>query len=382
VLEKTKTLDKQHFRETFKAFVAREITPFVRQWEAEDGAPRTLWQRMGKEGYLCSWVPSSHGGPGLSYEFSVIIGEELVRGDGFGLGMPLHNDVVTPYLYHYGSEQTIKYWLPLCRSGDVITAIAMTEPDAGSDLSAIRTTAIKKGDHYIINGRKTFITNGRIADLIVVAVKTDPVSSAFGTSLVVVPGDAPGLVRGRPLRKMGSRLAENIELIFDNCRVPSSNLLGREGFGARYLQERLPEERLEISIKCQVLAEEILKETLKYVKIRNVSGQRVGSFQHNAFRLAEMATEVKIGRTFVDRIIADYLAGQNIAVDVSMAKWWLSEMANRAANLAVQLHGAFGYSEDSRVARMYRDVRVTTIYAGTNEIMKTLISRRLGLRSA
>ena len=368
------------FRNAIRELAAREITPHVRKWEAAGGAPRELWRLLGREGFLCPWMPREYGGRGLGYEYSVIIGEELVRADAFGTGIPLHSDVVSPYIYLYGSPEIKQRWLPLCRTGRAVCAIAMTEPGAGSDLSAIRTNAVREGDQYLINGQKTFITNGHSADLIVLAVKTDSQAGFFGTSLLLVEGNAPGLSRGRRLEKMGCHLQDTAELFFEDCRVPSVNLLGQEGMGARYLMERLPEERLEVAVKCQALAEDILKETLQYVKTRRVSGRPVGNFQHNTFKLAEMATEVEVGRDFLDAVITRYLAGRDIGPKATMAKYWLAEMVNRLAWQAVQLHGGYGLLEENRVCRMYRDARVVSVYAGTSEVMKMLIGRQLGLR--
>ena len=382
MLEEIHQEEHRIFRSEFRKFVAREITPHVRDWESRGGLPRDLWQRMGREGFLCVWLPEEYGGLGLGYEFSVIINEELVRGDAFGVGIPLHSDVAAPYIYKYGSRELKERWLPQCASGEAVCCLALTEPEAGSDLGGIRTTARRDGDGYIINGQKTFITNGHMADLVVLAARTGDQADFWGMSLLVVEGGAAGLARGRRLEKMGCRLMDTAELFFEDCRIPAGHLLGDEGLGSRYLMERLPEERLEISVKCQAMAEEILKEALNYARTRKAFGRAIGNFQHNSFKLAEMATEVELGRTFLEAILLDYLAGRDIVKKVSMAKYWLSEMVNRAAYQAVQLHGGYGYMEEYRVCRMYRDVRVTPIYAGTNEIMKMLISRRLGLRPA
>ncbi|MFH1137002.1 MAG: acyl-CoA dehydrogenase family protein [Pseudomonadota bacterium] len=374
------TAEHRIFRDSFRKFVSREITPFVRQWERDRGLPRELWLKLGREGFLCPWMPEEYGGLGLGYEYSVIMGEELVRGDAFGTGIPLHGEVVSPYIHLYGSEEVKRKWLPRCRAGEAVCAIGMTEPDAGSDFGALKTSAVKNGDVYVVNGRKTFITNGSSADLVVLAAKTDPASPMFGLSLLLVEAGLPGFSRGRPLEKMGCHLADTAELFFDDCPVPVGNLLGGEGLGLKQLMSRLPEERLEIAVKCQAMAEEILKEALKYAKTRRAFGRPIGAFQHNAFKLAEMATEVELGRAFLDGLLRDYLAGRDIVKKVSMAKYWLSDMANRVADEAVQLHGGYGYMDEYRVCRMYKDIRAARIYAGTNEVMKLLISRQLGLR--
>jgi acyl-CoA dehydrogenase len=373
--------DHQIFRESFRRFVAREVTPHVAQWEAEGAVPRELWRKMGEQGFLCPWAPEQFGGLGLGFEYSVIVNEELIRGDGFGVGVPLHSDVAAPYLASFGTAQAKERWLPGCVSGEVVTAVGFSEPDAGSDLAAIRATAVKDGDHYVINGQKTFITNGYFADLIVVAVKTDPAAGHRGVSLILVDKDAPGFARGRRLHKMGGHMQDTAELFFSDCRVPAWHLLGREGEGFRYLMDKLQQERLEVCIKCQVMAEECLKEGLRYAKTRVVFGKPVGLHQANAFRLAEMATEVELGRVFLDSIIEAHLHGREVVQRVSMAKYWLGEMVNRVAYQALQLHGGYGYMEEYRICRLYRDVRALSIFAGTSEVMKLIISRNLGLRA-
>ncbi|HEJ83963.1 MAG TPA: acyl-CoA dehydrogenase, partial [Desulfobacteraceae bacterium] len=297
------------------------------------------------------------------------------------VGVPLHSDVVTPYIYSYGRPEIKERWLPGCATGEVITAVGFTEPNAGSDLAAIRTKGVRKGDSYAISGQKTFITNGAFADLIVVAVKTDSDAGYKGISLILVDKDAPGFSRGRKLEKMGYHMQDTAELFFDNCRVPASHLLGEVGSGFKYMMEKLQQERLEVCIKCQVNAEEALKEAIDYAKVREAFGRRIGDHQQIAFKLAEMATEVELGRTFLDRLIEDHIRGKNIVQRVSMAKYWLGEMVNRIAYQAVQIHGGYGYMEEYRICRIYRDVRALSIFAGTSEIMKLIISRNLGLKA-
>ncbi len=372
--------EHQIFRDSFKKFVSKEITPHIAEWEQQQAVPRSLWHKMGEQGYLCPWLPEEYGGLGLGFEYSVIINEELLRGNAYGLEVPLHSDVATPYVFSYASPAMKERWLPGCTTGEVITCIGLTEPNTGSDLAAIRTKAVRDGDSYVINGQKTFITNGYIADLIVLAVKTDSDAGHKGISLILVDKDAPGFHRGRKLEKMGAHLAETAELFFEDCRVPAGNLLGEEGKGFKYMMAKLQQERLEVSIKCQLLAEEALKEALNYVNVREAFGKLIGNFQFNAFRLADMATEVQIGRTFLDSLIKDHIEGKNIVQKVSMAKYWLGEMVNRVAYQAVQLHGGYGYMEEYRVCKIYRDVRALSIFAGTSEIMKLIISRGLGLK--
>ncbi len=374
------TTEHQIFRDSFRKFVAREVTPHVGEWEAAREVPRGLWLSLGRQGYLCPWVPEEYGGLGLDFSYSVIINEELIKGDGFGVGVPLHSDVASPYLASYGTGEAKERYLPGCVTGEVITAVGLSEPGAGSDLAAIRTTAVKDGDFYVLNGQKTFITNGYCADLVVVACKTDPAAGYQGMSLILVDKDAPGFVRGQKLHKMGGHMQDTAELFFADCRVPAWHLLGQEGQGFKYLMEKLQQERLEVCIKCQVMAEECLKEGLNYAKTRQVFGRPVGMHQANAFRLAEMATEVELGRVFLDALIAAHLAGEDVVQRVSMGKYWLGEMVNRVAYQALQLHGGYGYMEEYRICRLSRDVRALSIFAGTSEIMKLIISRNLGLR--
>jgi acyl-CoA dehydrogenase len=367
------------FRDTFRKFVAKEVTPFVSQWEENRAVPREIWVKMGEYGFLCPWLPEKYGGLDLGFEYSVIINEELIRGDGFGVGVPLHSDVATPYIFSYGSDTVKDRWLPGCATGEVITAIGLTEPNTGSDLAAIRTRAVKDGDSYVINGQKTFITNGYFADLVVVAVKTNPEAGHRGISLILVDKDAPGFSRGRKLEKMGYHMQDTAELFFEDCRVPASNLIGEEHKGFKYMMEKLQRERLEVCIKCQVNAEESLKEGLEYAKTREAFGRPIGNFQNTAFVLAEMATDVKLGRVFLDNLIAGHIQGKDIVQEVSMAKYWLGEMVNRVAYQAVQIHGGYGYMEEYRICRIFRDVRGLSIFAGTSEIMKLIVSRNLGL---
>ncbi len=374
------TEEHEIFREGFRRFVAAEITPHAAEWEEARAVPRSLWRKMGEQGFLCPWLPEEYGGLGLDFAYSVIINEELARGDGFGVGVPLHSDVAVPYIASYGTPEAKERFLPGCTTGEVIAAVGFTEPDAGSDLAAIRTTAVRDGDSYVLNGQKTFITNGAVADVVVVAAKTEPEAGHRGVSLILVDGEAPGFSRGRTLEKMGYHMQDTAELVFEDCRVPAFHLLGEEGRGFKLMMEKLQQERLEVSVKCQTMAEECLKEALEYAKTRTAFGKPIGCHQANAFRLAEMATEVELGRTFLDDLIAAHLRGEEIVQRVSMAKYWLAEMVNRVAYQAVQLHGAYGYMEEYRICRLYRDVRGLPILAGTSEIMKLIISRNLGLR--
>ena len=316
---------------------------------------------------------------GADFLYSAIISEELARA-GVVISVGLHSDVVAPYIYNFGTEEQKEKWLPGCVTGDTLLAVAMTEPNAGSDLQAIKTTAIKDGDEYVINGQKTFISNGIVGDLFVVVCKTDPkaVPAWKGVSLIVVENGTPGFIKGRKLKKMGLHTQDTAELFFENCRVPVSNLLGQEGKGFTYLMHKLQEERLVTAICSQAAAETILQDAMDYAKTRQAFGKPIGNFQYNAFKIAEMATEVELGRNFVDNLISDFCQDKDIVTKVSMAKWWITEMVNRVAYNCLQLYGGYGYMEEYPISRHYRNARIKTILAGTTEMMKMVIARKLG----
>lgn len=375
------TEDHQLFRQTLRKFLEKEAAPYYDQWEEEREIPRSFWKKMGDQGYLCPYLDEKYGGSGVDWGYSVVINEELERiGSGL-VGIGLHNDIVVPYIVSYGTEEQKQRLLPGCASGDIITAIAMTEPGTGSDLANIQTTAIRDGDEFVINGQKTFITNGILADLVLVAVKTDPMARPKhkGISLILVERGTPGFFRGRKLNKIGLHCQDTAELIFDECRVPAANLLGEEGKGFQYMMEKLQQERLVVAICAQVAAEEMLRMTVDYVKTRKAFGRPISQFQNTQFKIAEMATEIEVGRAFLDQLIASHIAGEDIVTKVSMAKWWQTEMAKRVAAQCLQLHGGYGYMEEYPIARRYRDIPVSAIYAGTNEIMKTIIAKNMGL---
>lgn len=378
-----RTEDVEAFREVFRTFLAREVTPHLVAWEKQRRTPREFWKAMGRSGYLCPWLPESYGGSEAGFGFSVVICEELGRTGFMGLqtGVSVHADIVVPYLEQLATEEQKKRWLPGCASGDILTAIGMTEPSVGSDLANLRTTAVRDGDSWVINGQKTFISNGVDCDLIVLACRTDAtaVPAHAGVSLIVVEAGTPGYLPAQPLEKMGQHVQDTAELFFEDCRVPIGNILGSPGQGFRYLMQNLQRERLMIAIAAQVAAEQILDKTLPYVKERKAFGTPIGAMQHNAFRLVELATEVEIGRTFLDAVIDEFEAGEDITRRVSMAKWWMSDLANRVAYDAVQLHGGYGYMSEYAVARDYVDVRAMPIYAGSNEVMKLILARLLGL---
>ena len=373
--------DHEMFRKTFRKFLEKEAYPFYEQWEEERMVPRSFWEKLGEQGYLCPDLAEEYGGSAVDWGFSVVINEELERvGTGL-IGVGLHSDIVVPYINAYGSEEQKARFLPKCTTGETITAIGMTEPGAGSDLAGISTTAVLKGDHYVVNGQKTFITNGIQADLILIAVKTDPkaVPKHKGISLLLVERGTEGFTRGRKLNKVGLHSQDTAELIFEDALVPKENLLGEPGKGFIYMMEKLQQERLIVAIGAQVAAEDMLEMTIDYVKSREAFGKPVSKLQSVQFKIAEMATEVQMGRIFLDSLIAEHMNGENVVTKVSMAKWKLTDMARRISAECMQLHGGYGYMEEYKIARRYRDVPVASIYAGTNDIMKVIIAKNLGL---
>jgi len=372
---------KEHllFRETFKHFLSREIIPFYDQWEKEGIIPKEAWKKMGDNGYLCPWVEKEYGGAGLGLEFSFIITEEMAYAGVYGLMAGLHSDIVAPYIHTFGDTEQKKKWLPGCISGDIILAVAMTEPDAGSDLSSIRTTAVREGENYIINGEKIYISNGILANLIVVACKTETGKGSpyKDTSLICVEDGSPGFSRGRNLEKTGWHSQDTGELIFRDCQAPVSNLLGEEGKGFYYMMEKLQQERLVSAIMSQASAEAAFNMTLDYYKQRK--GLKQAEIPIDANGIAEMATDIEIGRTFLNSLIYDHINDEDIIKKVSMAKWWTSDMANRIISQCMELYRDYGYLEDNKIGRFFRDVRAHPIYAGTNEIMKRIIGKKLGI---
>lgn len=373
--------DHEIFRQSLRKFLEKEAYPFYEQWEENRMIPRSFWKKMGEQGFLCPDIDEKYGGSEVDWGFAVVINEELERVGSGLVGIGLHNDIVIPYITSYGTDEQKQRWLPKCVTGDIITAIAMTEPGTGSDLANIKTTAKLDGDCYIVNGQKTFITNGIQSDLILVAVKTDPqaVPKHKGVSLLMIERDTPGFSRGRKLNKVGLHSQDTAELIFEDCRVPKDNLLGEEGKGFLYLMEKLQQERLLVAIGAQTAVEVMLKTTIDYVKSREAFGKPVSQFQNTQFKIVEMATEIEMGRAFLDHLIAEHIEGKNVVTKVSMAKWKLTDIAKKIASECMQLHGGYGYMEEYEIARRFRDIQVSSIYAGTNEIMKTIIAKNLGL---
>ena len=369
--------EHEAFRAQVRRFCEREIAPHHAEWEDAHGVPRAVWQQAGANGLLCCWLPESLGGPGGDLLFDFIVSEELGRAGATGPGFPLHSVIVAPYLAAHGTPTLQQALLPGMVSGERIAAIAMTEPGTGSDVAAIRTQARRDGDHYVLNGQKTFITNGHNADVIVVACKTDPDQGARGVSLLVVEGDMPGFTRGRNLRKIGQHAQDTAELFFDHVRVPASHLLGDEGQGFKYLMQKLAQERLLVSVQCQARAEAALQWTIDYVQERKAFRQRLADFQNTRFKLAALATDLQAGRAYCDALIAQHLAGALDAVGAAAGKLWHSELLGRVTDECLQLFGGYGYMAEYPIARAYADARIERIYAGTSEIMKEIIARDL-----
>src|SRR5271169_1984889 len=375
------TEEHEMFRAQVRRFVDTEIEPKVAEWNRAGMSDRASWRKMGEAGFLGANAPAEYGGGGVDFIYDAIVMEELSRVRAHGLMMSLHSDICMPYIASFGNEEQKRRYLPGAISGETILAIAMTEPGTGSDLAAVQTTARRDGDSYVINGSKIFISNGQIADMIIVVAKTDPKANPphRGISLILVDGDAPGFNRGRKLDKLGFKGQDTSELFFEDCRVPVTNLLGREGNGFRMLMEKLQQERLVTAVGAITSTRRCLEDTIAYTKQRRAFGQPIASFQNTQFKLAEMMTELEVGQAFVDRLIAAHIRGDDVVTEVSMAKWWVTELLKRVASQCLQLHGGYGFMLEYAVATDYADAAVQSIYAGTNEIMKVIIGRRLGL---
>ena len=376
--------DDEHeaFRDSFRRFLEKEVVPHHEQWERDGIVPREVFAAAGANGFVGMAVPEEYGGGGVDdFRFNVVLGEETARvgATGFGLGLGLHNDIVLPYFLHLTNEEQKARWLPGIASGELITAVAMTEPGIGSDLGSLRTTARADGDGYVVDGSKTFITNGINSDLVVTAVKTDPAQRHRGISLLVLERGMPGFERGRNLDKIGQHSQDTAELFFTGVRVPAANRLGEEGQGFGYLVGELPQERLSIAVAGVAAARAALDWTLEYARQRTAFGQPIGSFQNSKFRLAEMATEVDVAQHYVDACVRALAAGDLSAEDAAKAKWWATELQGRVVDGCLQLHGGYGYMTEYPIARAYLDARVTRIYGGTTEIMKEIVGRSLGL---
>jgi acyl-CoA dehydrogenase len=369
------------YREQFRRFAAKEIEPKIAEWNARGMPDRETWRRLGAEGFLGASMPEAYGGAGGDFLYDAVVMEEIAWMRAHALMFSLHTDICVPYLRDFGSEEQKRHWLAGAIRGEVLLGVAMTEPGTGSDLANVQTRAIRDGDEYVVNGAKTFISHGQIGDLFIVVVKTDPEARPphRGVSLLLVEAGTPGFVRGRKLDKLGLPGQDTSELFFESCRVPVSNLLGAEGAGFRMLMAELQQERLCIAVSSMASARRSLADTIDYVRQRKAFGQPIAAFQNTQFKLAELATEVEVGQAFVDRLLAAHVRREDVVTEVSMAKWWASDLQKRMAAECLQLHGGYGFMKEYPISQDLADAAVQSIYAGTNEIMKRIIAQRLGI---
>jgi long-chain-acyl-CoA dehydrogenase len=368
--------EHDQFRSTVRRFLERELLPHMDRWEEDGIIDRAFWTRSGEAGLLCPTVPEAYGGPGLDFGFNAVIDEELGYA-GSTAGITLHSDIVADYLVAYGSEEQKRHWLPRMVSGETVTAIAMTEPGAGSDLQGIRTTARRDGGDYVVSGSKTYITNGQHADLVIVAAKTDPTLGARGVSLILVEAGRDGFARGRNLDKIGFHSQDTSELFFEEVRVPVTNCLGQEGAGFAHLMNQLPQERLSIAVSAQASAQRAFDEAVKFTRERKAFGKTVFDFQNTKFTLADLAAKLQVGWAHLDWALQRHIAGALTAAEASAAKLWHTELQWEACDASLQLHGGAGYMNEYLIARLWRDARVTRIFGGTSEIMKEVVSRAI-----
>jgi len=374
-----KLFSEEHriFQDAARKFAEERVAPFHAQWEKEGQVPRALWKEAGEAGFLCCTVPEEYGGPGADFMYSAIFCEEIARVGATGPAFHLHSEIVAPYLLHYGTEEQKKKWLPKMVTGEVIAAVAMTEPGAGSDLQNIRTTAIRDGDDLVVNGQKVFISNGQLADLVVLACKTDPEAKGKGVSLLLMEGDRAGFERGRNLEKVGYKAQDTSELFFNDVRVPYSNILGEEGKGFYQLMQQLAQERLVIAIRSVAVIEAALEWTIAYTTERKAFGRSIADFQNTKFKLAEVKAQAVMLRYFVDRCLEDHLQGELDAVTAAMAKLQTTEILMQVLDECVQLHGGYGYMWEYPICRAWADNRMTRIAGGSSEIMKQIISKEI-----
>ncbi len=369
------------FRQAFRQFVEREVVPHQEKWNQAGIVDRSAWRAAGRAGFLCPWMEERWGGPGADFLCSVVIMEEMARAYETGFALSLHSDIIVPYLHTFGTDEQKARWLPGCASGEIISAIAMTEPGTGSDLAAVATTAVKDGDAYVLNGSKTFISNGILCDLCIVVARTDPdpANAHRGITLFVVEAGTPGFIKGKKLAKMGLPSQDTAELAFEDCRVPAANMLGEEGSGFIALMTKLQQERLCVAVMAQAGAEQVLKDTVIYCQERRAFGRAIARFQNTQFKLAECATKVEVGRAFLDKLVREHMAGKQLVKECSMAKLWQTEMAGEVVDECLQFFGGYGYMLEFPVTRAFMDARVQRIFAGTNEIMKVIIAKQMGL---
>jgi acyl-CoA dehydrogenase len=373
--------DHDAFRQAFRQFVEREIKPHQQRWREQGQVDREVWRKAGAQGFLCPWLEEKWGGPGGDFLCSVVIMEELSRAYESGFAMGLHSDIIAPYLHSFGNDEQRARWLPGLASGEIVTALAMTEPGTGSDLAAVATTAVKDGDEYVLNGAKTFISNGQLCDLVVVAAKTDPdpENAHRGISLFVVEASREGFARGKRLHKMGMASQDTSEMFFEDCRVPAGNLLGVEGGGFMMMMQKLQQERLVVAIGAQAGSEQVLADTIAYTKERKAFGKPISKFQNTQFKLVECLAKVEVGRAYVDKVLAEHVAGKYLVKECSIAKFWITDTAQEVVDTCLQFFGGYGYMLEYPVARAFMDARVQRIFAGTNEIMKVIVAKQLGL---
>jgi acyl-CoA dehydrogenase len=373
--------DHDTFRQTFRQFVDREIRPHQERWRDQGQVDREIWRKAGAQGFLCPWLDAKYGGAGADFLCSVIVMEELARAYESGFAMSLHSDIIVPYLYSFGNEDQRQRWLPGCASGEIVTALAMTEPGTGSDLAALTTTGVRDGDDYVLNGSKTFISNGQLCDLAIIAAKTDPdpANAHKGISMFVVEAGRKGFAKGRRLQKMGMASQDTSELFFEDCRVPAGNLLGVLGGGFMMMMQKLQQERLCVAIGAVAGAEQVLEDTITYTKERKAFGKPISKFQNTQFKLVECLAKVEVGRAYIDKVIAEHIAGKYLVKECSIAKFWTTDMGQEVVDTCLQFFGGYGYMLEYPVTRAFMDARVQRIYAGTNEIMKVIVAKQLGL---
>jgi alkylation response protein AidB-like acyl-CoA dehydrogenase len=380
--ERPTILEQEHedFRRSVRTFLEKEVVPHHAQWEEDGQVSREVWRKAGEAGLLCFDVDEEYGGAGVKdFRYNMVVAEEMCRAGASGPGFPVHTDIIVPYISQLGTDEQKRRWLPGLVSGELVSAIAMTEPGAGSDLQGIRTSAVDRGDHYVLNGSKTFISNGVLSDVVIVVCRTNPDAGHQGISLLVVERGMAGFDRGRNLDKVGMKAQDTAELFFDDVRVPKENLLGEEGSGFVSLMLNLPQERISIATMAVAAVERMLELSLDHARTREAFGRPIGSFQHNRFLLAEMATEAHIARVFVNDCVLRLNRGEVDTALASMAKWWTTELQKRVTDAAVQLHGGYGYMLEHPVAKAFLDGRIQTIYGGTTEIQKEIIGRSLGI---
>ncbi len=375
------TEEHNAFRKAFRQFCDREIVPNQQKWRDQGQVDREIWRKAGAQGFLCTWMDDKYGGAGGDFGYATIIMEELARVYESGFAMGLHSDIIVPYIYSFGNEEQKQKWLPGCASGEIVTALGMTEPGTGSDLAALATTAVKDGNEWVINGSKTFISNGQLCDIVLVAAKTDPdpANAHRGISMFVVEANRKGFTKGKRLHKMGMASQDTSELFFEDCRVPAGNMIGVEGSGFMMMMQKLAQERLCVAIGAVAMAEQVVQDTIAYTKERKAFGKPISKFQNTQFKLVECVAKCEVGRAYVDKVVAEHISGKQLVKECSIAKFWTTDMAQEVVDTCLQFWGGYGYMTEYPVTRAFMDARVQRIYAGTNEIMKVIVAKQLGL---